>query len=61
MRQGKVNVIAPARASSFTPGGSGITLNDGREVEAEAVVLATGYGSSWEKILDGSNFPCFRF
>lgn len=49
---GKIELIAPARAAHFAPGGAGVVLEDGTVVPADAVVLATGYGSSWRSIMD---------
>lgn len=46
----QIEVIAPARAIGFSPDKRSILLNDGRSVVASAVVLATGYCSSWSKI-----------
>lgn len=49
---GKIALIAPARASGFGDDGRSIILTDGRIVEADAVILATGFQSSWGKIFD---------
>lgn len=52
--KGKISLTSPARAVGFSdvPGGRGVLLNDGRTVEADAVILATGWESSWDDILD---------
>ncbi|KLO19083.1 FAD/NAD(P)-binding domain-containing protein [Schizopora paradoxa] len=52
LKQGKINVIAPARASRFAEDGSGLILEDGSKVKAGTVVLATGYKSSWDNLFD---------
>ncbi|KAI0034738.1 FAD/NAD-P-binding domain-containing protein [Vararia minispora EC-137] len=48
---GKIDLVAPARASGYAPGGSGVILEDGRTLAADVVILATGYTSSWGGIL----------
>jgi hypothetical protein len=50
--KGKINLISPARAVSFGTDRKSIMLNDGRIVKADAVVLATGFRSSWSDIFD---------
>ncbi len=50
---GKIDVVAPARAVGFGPDGRSILLDDGRSIVANAVILATGYKSSWTKIFSG--------
>jgi len=52
LKQGKINVIAPARARGYSVDGLGIVLEDGRTIEAGTVVLATGYKSSWDALFD---------
>ncbi|OCH90140.1 FAD/NAD(P)-binding domain-containing protein [Obba rivulosa] len=49
---GKIELIAPARAASYGADGHSVVLNDGRVVEADAVILCTGYTSSWDKVFD---------
>ncbi len=51
--EGKIGIIAPARAVAFGEDGHSIVLSDGSVVRADAIVLATGYKSSWTKIFDG--------
>ncbi|KAJ3575500.1 hypothetical protein NP233_g1053 [Leucocoprinus birnbaumii] len=46
----KIDIIAPARAMGFAQDGRSVLLNDGRSIPATAVILATGYSSSWDKI-----------
>ena len=53
---GKIELIAPARASHFNENGRSIVLEDGRNVPADAVVLATGWKNSWDGIFDGKSF-----
>ncbi|EJF62217.1 hypothetical protein DICSQDRAFT_169248 [Dichomitus squalens LYAD-421 SS1] len=48
---GKVEVICPARVSGYGGDGS-VILEDGRSLPASAVILATGYTSSWPAIFD---------
>ncbi|KAJ3529431.1 hypothetical protein NM688_g7855 [Phlebia brevispora] len=52
VNSGKIELIAPARANTFGTDGRSIILTDGRLVEADAVILATGFSSSWNKIFD---------
>jgi hypothetical protein len=52
VNKGKINLIAPARVVSFGTDRKSIVLNDGRIVKADAVVLATGFRSSWNGIFD---------
>ncbi|KAF9444652.1 FAD/NAD(P)-binding domain-containing protein [Macrolepiota fuliginosa MF-IS2] len=47
---GKIEVIAPARVAGFATDGRSVLLDDGRSIVANAVILATGYKSSWTKI-----------
>lgn len=53
---GMVNLIAPARALHYAPTGEtnaiSVRLTDGRSITANAVILATGFGSSWAKIFN---------
>ncbi|KAG6918033.1 hypothetical protein DXG01_016885 [Tephrocybe rancida] len=48
---GKIQLAAPARATGFGEGNS-IILADGRILPADAVILATGYSSSWGDVFD---------
>ncbi|KAF8148269.1 hypothetical protein B0H34DRAFT_737616 [Crassisporium funariophilum] len=47
---GEIEVIAPARVSGYVEDGLSMMLNDGRTLSPKAVILATGYQSSWSKI-----------
>ncbi|EJD48218.1 FAD/NAD(P)-binding domain-containing protein [Auricularia subglabra TFB-10046 SS5] len=50
LKRGKIQLIAPAHARCFGADGKSVVLEDGRSVQACAVVLATGYKSSWAPI-----------
>ena len=50
---GKVEVICPGRVAGYGQDGSSVILEDGRTLRASAVVLCTGYKSSWPTIFDG--------
>ncbi|KAI0058583.1 FAD/NAD-P-binding domain-containing protein [Artomyces pyxidatus] len=49
---GKIDLVSPARVVSYGHDGKSVVLNDGRMLRADAVVLATGYSSSWASIFD---------
>lgn len=48
---GKIELVSPARVQSYGRDGL-VRLEDGRELLASAVVLCTGYESSWKDIFD---------
>ncbi|KAG6840188.1 hypothetical protein C0991_008352 [Blastosporella zonata] len=48
---GKIQLAAPVRATGFRDGNS-IALSDGRTLSADALILATGYTSSWTDLFD---------
>jgi hypothetical protein len=50
---GKISLIAPARVAKFGDDGHSVVLEDGRVLPAAAVILATGYESTWRSIFDG--------
>ena len=50
---GKIEVLCPARVARFGQDGESVVLEDGRILPASAVVLATGYASSWPAIFSG--------
>lgn len=54
VNKGRIALVSPARAAAFGTDGHSILLNDGRTLEADTVILATGYSSSWN-IFDGSS------
>ncbi|KAE9394841.1 hypothetical protein BT96DRAFT_923262 [Gymnopus androsaceus JB14] len=47
VNKGNITLVSPARATAFGADGHSILLNDGRRLEADTVILATGYSSSW--------------
>ncbi|KAH9899419.1 FAD/NAD-P-binding domain-containing protein [Cubamyces lactineus] len=49
---GKIEVHTPAHAVGYGEGGKSVVLDDGRPLRASAVVLATGYRSSWSPLFD---------
>ncbi|THU85521.1 FAD/NAD-P-binding domain-containing protein [Dendrothele bispora CBS 962.96] len=51
-REGKIKLIAPKRAVCFGKDGRSVVLSDGQIIKADAIILATGYTSSWSKIFD---------
>lgn len=50
---GKISLVAPARVARFGDDGRSVILDDGRVITAAAVILATGYESTWRPIFDG--------
>ncbi|KAH9853083.1 FAD/NAD-P-binding domain-containing protein [Lenzites betulinus] len=51
----KIKVLTPARAVKFGDDGRSVILDDGRKLSTSAVVLATGYRSSWSTLFsDGT-------
>ncbi|KZT64199.1 FAD/NAD(P)-binding domain-containing protein [Daedalea quercina L-15889] len=50
----KIELIATSRAVGHAADGQSILLDHGRSVRAGAVILATGYTSSWDGIFDAS-------
>lgn len=53
VQSGDIELVAPARVASYGEGKS-IILHDGRVLEADLVVLATGFTSSWNAFLNGA-------
>ncbi|KAH9899418.1 FAD/NAD-P-binding domain-containing protein [Cubamyces lactineus] len=49
---GKIDVVTPAHVARFGEDGHSVVLADGRSIRADALVLGTGYKSSWEAIFD---------
>ncbi|KIJ54017.1 hypothetical protein M422DRAFT_201119 [Sphaerobolus stellatus SS14] len=49
---GKIALEAPARVERFGDDGRSVVLNNGKVLKADAVILATGYTSSWKNIFD---------
>ncbi|KZV98736.1 FAD/NAD(P)-binding domain-containing protein [Exidia glandulosa HHB12029] len=54
VRKGDVKLVAPARAATFGEDEESVILQDGRVVQACAVVLATGWTSSWDHLFADS-------
>ncbi|KAI0262601.1 FAD/NAD-P-binding domain-containing protein [Gloeopeniophorella convolvens] len=52
VNEGKIKLVAPARAVRFGEDGRSVVLGDGRVLPAAAVVLGTGYQSTWKPIFD---------
>ena len=50
---GKISLTSPARVAKFGDDGRSVILDDGRVFPAAAVILATGYQSTWRPIFDG--------
>ncbi|CDO75210.1 hypothetical protein BN946_scf184794.g17 [Trametes cinnabarina] len=50
---GKIQVITPAHVAGFGEDGKSVMLQDGRRLAASAIILGTGYRSSWEDLFDG--------
>jgi dimethylaniline monooxygenase (N-oxide forming) len=48
---GKIELVAPMHVTGYAPNGRGVVLRDARTLDADAVVLATGYTSSWDGLL----------
>ena len=56
---GKIGVVSPARMAGYAKDGRSILLDDGQELPTSAVVLATGYTSSWSTMFNGEAPPMF--
>lgn len=52
VNKGKINIISPVRALAFGTNRKSVVLSDGRFVETDAIVLGTGFKSSWGQIFD---------
>jgi dimethylaniline monooxygenase (N-oxide forming) len=52
VNKGKINLVAPARVVSFGTDQKSVVLNDGRILQTDAIILATGFRSSWDNIFD---------
>ncbi|THH12096.1 hypothetical protein EW146_g7825 [Bondarzewia mesenterica] len=51
----KIDLVAPARVIGFGDDGHSVILENGKHVDADAVVLATGYQSSWKGLFDADD------
>ncbi|KAI0051981.1 FAD/NAD-P-binding domain-containing protein [Auriscalpium vulgare] len=49
---GKISLVAPAHVDGFASDGRSVVLDNGEVLAADAVVLATGYDSSWAGLFD---------
>ena len=54
LHSGKIELVAPARVECYGNDGNSVILNNGVTLNASAVILATGYSSSWSKLFDGT-------
>jgi dimethylaniline monooxygenase (N-oxide forming) len=52
VNKGKIDLVAPARVVSFGADQKSVVLNNGQVLNTNAIVLATGFKSSWNKIFD---------
>ncbi|KIK66415.1 hypothetical protein GYMLUDRAFT_38202 [Collybiopsis luxurians FD-317 M1] len=50
--QGNIRIEAPARAIALGEDGRSVCLSNGKMIKASAIVLATGYESSWKDLFD---------
>ncbi|KZS89482.1 FAD/NAD(P)-binding domain-containing protein [Sistotremastrum niveocremeum HHB9708] len=50
--EGKIELIAPTRVIGYGHDGRSVLLKSGETIPADAVILGTGYGSSWERLFD---------
>lgn len=50
VNRGKINLVAPNKAEGYASDRESIMLQDGRTLRADAVILATGFSSSWTGI-----------
>jgi dimethylaniline monooxygenase (N-oxide forming) len=56
VQAGKIKLIAPKRVERFGADGHSVVLSDGVRVEADAVIVATGFKSSWGKLFDRKSY-----
>ncbi|KAF7314568.1 FAD/NAD(P)-binding domain-containing protein [Mycena kentingensis (nom. inval.)] len=52
VNRGRIRLIAPARVSALDDAGTGVVTDSGEQIPADVVLLATGYASSWDTLLD---------
>ena len=52
---GKISVVTPAYVQRFGDDGESVMFDNGSSIRASAVVLATGYNSSWPAMFDGTS------
>ncbi|KIP06555.1 hypothetical protein PHLGIDRAFT_452381 [Phlebiopsis gigantea 11061_1 CR5-6] len=56
VKAGKIELTAPARVQRFGDDGKSVILEDGRTVAADAVILCSGFTSSWKDILSKETY-----
>lgn len=59
VNQGKLKLVAPARAERYASDGESIMLQNEQTLRADAVILATGFASSWTGIFTGEVIDTF--
>lgn len=57
VNEGKIDLIAPTRVEKYGTDGHSVVLENGTTLRADAVILATGYSSSWDHLFDGRSQP----
>jgi dimethylaniline monooxygenase (N-oxide forming) len=60
VKAGAIKLFAPARVTGYGQDGRSIIVNDKEKIVASAVILATGYTSSWSKIFDGNDIRVMK-
>lgn len=53
VNEGKIKLVAPTRAEKYAEEGESLVLGNGEALKANAVILATGFASSWTGIFTG--------
>lgn len=51
--QGRIKLVAPTRAEGYASNRESVVLRDGQTLRANAIILATGFSSSWAGIFTG--------
>ncbi|KAF9523127.1 hypothetical protein CPB83DRAFT_799685 [Crepidotus variabilis] len=51
VQTGAIDVVSGTRAMGYTDDGTSVLLSNGDKIACKVVVLATGYSSSWDKII----------
>ena len=58
---GRIQIFSPARVAGYGHDGLSVLLDDGRAIPASAVIVGTGFKSSWPAFLDGVYYSqCYR-
>ncbi|KAL0960490.1 hypothetical protein HGRIS_005530 [Hohenbuehelia grisea] len=47
---GKIDIVSPARATGYGSDGHSVVLDNGQSLQADVIILATGFTSSWKGI-----------